>query len=242
MFPVTQWSRVVALRDEDEGVRWRALCDLLEIYRPALVRCLQVSEGMPMDRAEDLVHSFIENRILLGRMLEKADVARGRLRSFLLRSLRNFIASERRRECAAKRMPAAGAPVALDHVVESDLATVPDIDAYDAVWARQTLALAVGRFHDECLRASRTDWWDVFEARVLAPTFGEGEAYPYDELARRHGFGKPQDAANTLVSAKRAFGRCLRSFVAETVTDPDMVDEEIKNLCTAVSREQGALR
>ena len=235
MFPTTRWSCVLALQDEDEAIRWRALNELLEAYRPALLHFLKAVERFPTERAEDLVQSFVADRILQGRMLEKANLANGRLRSFLLKSFQNFITSEHRRDHAQKRSPQGGPLVTLDEAPEHLQAMAEEGSTLDAAWARQTLALALDRFREECARNARTAWWDVFEARVLAPSLGEGTAWTFEDLANRHGFVKPQDAANILLSAKRAFSRTLRAVVADTLSDPEQVDEEIKNLCAALA-------
>ena len=228
---------MLALQDEDEAVRWRALTELLEAYRPALLHFLKAVERIPSERTEDLVQSFVADRILQGRLLEKANLANGRLRSFLLKSFQNFINSERRREQAQKRTPQGGPLVALEEAPEHLQAVVVEGGTLDAAWARQTLALALDHFREDCALNARMAWWDVFEARVLAPSLGEGTAWSFEELAHRHGFSKPQDAANALLSAKRAFSRTLRAVVADTLSDPEQVDEEIKNLCAALARK-----
>lgn len=237
MFPTTRWSCVLALQDADESVRWRALHELMEAYRPALYYFLRGVDGMPAEQAEDVVQSFLMDRVLKGRILEQAKATQGHLRSFLLKSFQNFVISERRKMLAQKRMPSGGYPIALEDAPESAQAIPAEASRLDAAWARQTLALALDRFREECKSQGRGDWWDVFEARILAPCLGEGNAWTFDELARKHGFAKPQDAANALVSAKRCFGRVLRLVVADTLPDARHVDEEIRNLCAALARE-----
>ncbi len=91
-------------------------------------------------------------------MLEQANSANGRLRSFLLRSFQNFIASERRKEQAQKRAPQGGPLVALDEAPEHLEAAVTEGSLLDVAWARQTLALALDRFRQDCEQQSRAAW------------------------------------------------------------------------------------
>jgi hypothetical protein len=52
----------------------------------------------------------------------------------------------------------------------------------------------------------------------------------YDTLVTRLGLESPSQASNLLVTAKRMFARHLRAVVAETVADPDQVEEELREL------------
>lgn len=235
-FPTTRWSCVIALQGEDESVRWRALNQLLEMYRPALLHFLVTTQRMPKERAEDLVQSFITDQILKSSLLLKAKSDRGKLRSLLLKSFSNYLASEHRKDVSKKRSPSAGAILSLDEVPERSLAESTNMAKLDEAWAKQALTLALDTFKATCIKNKRMDWWDVFEARVLVPSLGEGCMRSFNELAERHGFVKPQDASNALVSAKRAFGRILRDIIAETVNDRSCIDEEIQTMIMSLSR------
>jgi len=230
------------LHNDDDAVRWQALNVLMEAYRPALVHYARFAERLPYDVAEDHVQAFLTDRIVRGTLLEQARVERGRLRSLLRRSFRNYILDEARRESANKRSPGAGMMLPIDEAVDQPPASEAQGCSLDEAWARQTLALAIERFRGFCRENGHQAWWDVFSARLLAPLMGEGQAYGFDTLAAKHGFAKPQDAANALVSAKRAFGRLLREIILDAVADPAHVDEELQTMIQALSRPAGAFR
>jgi hypothetical protein len=226
-FPTTRWSCVLALHDEDDVVRWRALNELLEMYRPALLHYAVRVRSYTPEHGEDLVQGFIVDRVLRGELLIKARAERGRMRSFLLRSFLSYISSQKSKERSLRRQPSGGPPLSLDDIPENAALISAQCIALDDAWARQTLSLALAAFQTECITDGRMDWWDVFESRVVAPMLDSGAAANYDALAERHGFAKPQDAANALVSAKRAFGRTLRRIVADSVPDASHIDEEL---------------
>jgi len=112
--------------------------------------------GRSHAEAQDLTQEFLEMAVRL-RLLERADRAAGRLRSWLLASLQNFLANTRRHHGRQKR--GAGAFVLpLDHqdvipelrrVVSKELS--PD-EAFDRAWVavllRRVLELLAGQYRE----------------------------------------------------------------------------------------------
>ena len=78
-----------------------ALVSLCELYWYPLYACLR-RRGYPADQAQDLTQEFFI-RVLEGRYLDRADPEKGRFRSFLLTSLKFFVADEEDRHRAQKR-------------------------------------------------------------------------------------------------------------------------------------------
>ena len=78
--------------------RW---CRLCEDYWYPLYAYLR-RRGYPADQAQDLTQEFFV-RVLEGRYLDRADREKGRFRSFLLTSLKFFVADEGDRDRAHKR-------------------------------------------------------------------------------------------------------------------------------------------
>ena len=91
-FPTTRWTLVVAAGD---------LVFLCENYWYPLYAYLR-RRGYPADQAQDLTQEFFI-RLLEGRYLDRADPEKGRFRSFLLTSLKFFVADEEDRHRARKR-------------------------------------------------------------------------------------------------------------------------------------------
>jgi RNA polymerase sigma-70 factor (ECF subfamily) len=88
---------VLAARDGSHA----ELADLCGAYWPPLYSYLR-RRGYSAEDAQDLTQSYF-SRLLEKGFLDHADAQRGRFRSFLLTSLKNFVANEWHREHAQKR-------------------------------------------------------------------------------------------------------------------------------------------
>src|SRR5690349_14978428 len=100
-FPSTQWSRVLQAGDGDTPVGKAALEELCRAYWSPLYAFLRRQGHSPHD-AEDLIQGF------LARLLAREDLAevreeKGRFRTFMLTSLRNFVIKQALHDKALKR-------------------------------------------------------------------------------------------------------------------------------------------
>src|SRR5919199_742591 len=100
-FPTTRWTLVVVAGHPHQKESRSALVFLCENYWYPLYAYLR-RRGYPADQAQDLTQEFFV-RVLEGRYLDRADPERGRFRSFLLSSLKFFVADEEDRQRAHKR-------------------------------------------------------------------------------------------------------------------------------------------
>src|SRR5260221_5724475 len=100
-FPTTRWTLVIAAGDPHRKEARSALVSLCENYWYPLYAYLR-RRGYPADQAQDLTQEFFV-RVLEGRYLDRADPEKGRFRSFLLTSLKFFVADEADRNRAPKR-------------------------------------------------------------------------------------------------------------------------------------------
>jgi DNA-directed RNA polymerase specialized sigma24 family protein len=100
-FPTTRWTLVVAAGDPHRKEARSALVSLCENYWYPLYAYLR-RRGYSADQAQDLTQEFFM-RVLEGRYLNRANPEKGRFRSFLLSSLKFFVADEKDRDRAHKR-------------------------------------------------------------------------------------------------------------------------------------------
>jgi len=91
-FPTARRSLVIAGGDPRPKEAGSALVSLCENYRYPLYAYLR-RRGYSADQSQDLTQEFFL-RVLEGRYLHNADPAKGRFRSFLLTSLKFFVADE----------------------------------------------------------------------------------------------------------------------------------------------------
>jgi RNA polymerase sigma-70 factor (ECF subfamily) len=233
-FPVTEWSLVARAGHADPETKRRALTDLLDRYMPAIKCYLTMGKRIDPDRADDLMQSFLTSKVLDQDLIERADKERGKFRTFLLTALDRFIVNQHRFERAQKRSPSAMAAID-DQPEPADDESAPD-DTFDVAWARQVIDRTIERMKQECRGSGRGDLWTVFEARVLAPTLGQDDAVPYEELIEKAGFASPVQAANALVTAKRMFARIIRQVISEYEGTDAEIDTELNDLHEILAR------
>jgi hypothetical protein len=220
-FPSTHWSLIFSARAEDSLRRREALDELLRLYLPALRAHLLYRWRIEAHRAEDLLQGFVARQVLQRELLAKADATRGRFRSFLLKSLQNYVFTE-----LGKSGPK---EVALDLQSPGGAAC----DVFELEWARQVLQETLRRMKRDCARDGQTARWELFVCRVVLPTLTDSPSPAYQALIQRFAFRSPEQASNALVTAKRQFERTLRAVIAETenAADDAKIDAEIADLC-----------
>src|SRR5438552_14836107 len=100
-FPTTEWRLILAARRRNTQSSARALTHVCEAYWFPLYAYLR-SVGRGAEEAEELTQAFF-TRLIEKRLIERACPDRGSFRSFLITSLKNFVASEGERSRAVKR-------------------------------------------------------------------------------------------------------------------------------------------
>ena len=110
-FTTTHWSVVLQASVEDPTRAEDALGQLCRVYWAPVNAYIRRWQFSPAD-ADDLTQQFFA-RFLEKKHYKQADRNRGKFRTFLLTSVKNFLVNERERACAQKR-GGGQAPVSLD--------------------------------------------------------------------------------------------------------------------------------
>lgn len=227
-FPTTQWSSVQhAGAGGPAGAE--ALARLVSKYLRPLRAHLVFQRSLPPDKADDLLQSFMAEKVLERNLVAGAVRGKGRFRTFLLVALDRFVSNQLRNERCGKRSAGCGAATVDAAEYAADDAPGP-AEVFQVAWARQVLADAARHMSDQCRHEGRADIWDVFEARVLAPTLEGAEPTGYEQLAQRHRLAGVEAARNLLVTGKRMFARSVRGVVREYMADDEQVEQEIAEL------------
>src|ERR1700689_3238688 len=150
-FPTTRWTLVLAAGDPGRKEARSALVSLCENYWYPLYAYLR-RRGYSADQAQDLTQEFFI-RLLEGRYLDRADPEKGRFRSFILTSLKFFVADEADRQRAHKRGGGAVVPLELSSG-EDRYQREPAHDEtperiYERRWALSVLDRVVERLRNE---------------------------------------------------------------------------------------------
>ena len=138
-FQSTHWTLVLRARESDPTETGRkALADFCEAYWPPLYSFVR-RRGHASAEAQDLVQGFFAH-LLEQNTLSRADQEKGRLRTFLLGSLQNFLCNEYDRTQRLKRGGGHQIISIDEHLPEAEAsmmetAHLSDSRAYDLAWA-----------------------------------------------------------------------------------------------------------
>jgi RNA polymerase sigma-70 factor (ECF subfamily) len=225
-FLTTRWSVVLQARHPDPVQASAALEALCRAYWFPLYAHAR-RQGLNPTDAQDMTQAFFA-RLLERRTFDLADRERGRFRSFLLASMRHFMADEHDRVTAWKRggrvehVPLD--PTGAEHQLESDQpVTGADERRYDRDWARSVMDRVKNRLREEADRVGRRALFDA-----LHPEPGT-DPDPYEVIAGRLGM---TEGAVKLAAfrVRQRYRELIREEVAETVADPSEIDDEIRHL------------
>ena len=226
-FATTHWSLILSAAREDQPDSLQALETLCQIYWRPLHAFVRRSGYSPAD-ADDLTQAFFAHLIGSG-LVKKVQVEGGKFRSFLVVSLKNFLASERERAHAQKRGGGRPAlPIEACGIEIEDSSDSPDL-AFDKAWAVTVLQEAMDLLAREHHAAGREA---VFEQLRIFLT-GEKSALPYSVVAER--LGTSEGAVKMMVQRmRRRYRECLHAVVLRTVARADQVDDELRHLREAL--------
>lgn len=233
-FPNTRWTMVARSSDADDSTRQRALSELCELYWPPVYAFIRSKGNSPHD-AEDLAQGFFAD-LLSREDLASTDASKGKLRSFLLASVKNFMAKEWRKASRQKR---GGGQAVLSlnqdegetrfHVPEPKDESSPD-KVYERQWVMTLLAHVLEELG---VRYEKDGKGDLFE--TLKPTLTPGAPMaPYVEVAEQ--LGMSESALKVAVHRlKQRYGTLLRETIADTLGPDEDPEEELGHLMTAFS-------
>ena len=207
----------------------QALSGFCEAYWPPLYSFLR-HRGHPSADAQDLVQSFFAH-LLEQNTLSRADREKGRLRTFLLGSLENFLYNEYDRARALKRGGGRQVLSIEEHLPEAEaamLATVhlSDADCYDLAWASNIVSRAWKNLQSEFEAEGKAEWLEE-----LRPFVAGGSVKPASQEEAANRLEVPIATLRTWISRLRQrYRESLRMEVARTVSDPADVDQELRHL------------
>ncbi len=231
-FGPTHWSVVLQAGAPEATQAEAARARLCQAYWYPLYFYIRRLGHRP-EEAQDLTQEFFA-RMLQKNYFQTADPLKGKFRSFLLLMLKRFMANEWDR---ANRQKRGGGQelISLDaqdtenrYLAEPVDALTPD-KAFERRWAVTLMAQVFQRLQQECAAAGKTELFE--ELRPFLQ--GENEE-TYDALGRR--LQMPKATLKVLVHRYRQrYGQLLREEIAPTVSRPEEIEDEIRDLFAALS-------
>jgi len=237
LFASTRWTVVYQAADSKTSSEHAlsALSELCQIYwRPVYLFLRR--QGIGPDDAQDLTQSFFA-ALIEDRTHARADKMKGRFRSFLLGTLKHFLAHAREHDRAQKRGGGA-VPVQLDETALSEAdahaARCQNWSAdgvFEREWAASLLRQSLDRLAREYEVAGKGALFEALKAHIKA---GANAAVSYAEMAKR--LGRAATTLRSDVARLRARYRAiLREEVSGTVIDARDIDQELHHLREAMA-------
>lgn len=216
-FHSTRWTLV--RRAQGDGVEARAaLSELCEFYYQPVLLFTRRWCG-DADRAQDLAHGFFED--LLGReSIGPADPVKGRFRTYLLGSVKHYLARQREREGAAKR--------------GGDFTRVPLVDTFeshdewelefDRAWALALIGRALNSLGAEMEKAGKLQQFET-----LRPWLDGGSASDVTDAGAFLDLS-PMALKVAIHRLRQRFRQKVRDEIAATTVDSQDAEAEFRHL------------
>lgn len=234
-FATTHWSLVGAVRsDQSSQTNAReALEELCRAYWYPLYAFVR-SRGHSATDAQDLTQAFFA-RFIETNGFASADRERGRFRSYLLGAMKHFLANEWHQAQTLKR----GGQVqfiefdAVDpearYAGAAKQSDNPEL-LFDREWALQIVAGALQELRNEMAKAGKSEQFDALKGSLT----GQDEL-PREQIAARLSISAGAVKV-TVHRLRQRYRKLLRDAVAETVSNEEDLDDEMRYLVAVLRR------
>jgi RNA polymerase sigma factor (sigma-70 family) len=227
-FRTTRWTDVLTAARGEGTESKEALESLCEAYWYPVYAFVR-RQGFGAEEARDLTQGYFTRLIERGG-LKNVSPERGRFRSFLLASVRHYLFNEIDRERAQKRAPPKPlVPLGVESAEDRYLAEPADEATpetlFENKWASTVFDRTLERLRAECVGDEKTRRFLAFRPLLT----GEEPAPSHRELASW--LAMTEEAVKVAIHRLRQrHGELLRAEIAQTVSDPAEVDDELRHL------------
>jgi RNA polymerase sigma factor (sigma-70 family) len=226
-FTTTHWSVVLEAQGQSPAAQ-DALEKLCRTYwRP--VYAFIKRQGVRPEEAEDLTQGFFA-RLLERRDFDTVRKEKGRLRSYLLTSLKHFLTNERNRAMAIKRGEGQRL-ISLDQLHQGERAGFEPADTatadqiYERRWAMTVLNQVLARLEEEYRAAGKMQLFDRLQ-----------KSFTHDpdrssQVTIAHELGMTENAVyQAFHRFRQRYRELLREEVAHTVAVAVDIEDELRHL------------
>ena len=225
-FVTTRWSVVLAAQGPSPAAE-EALEKLCRNYWWPLYGFVR-RQGYGTEEAQDLTQSFFA-MLLERRDLDAVRREKGRLRSYLLASLKNFLGKAHRRAMTIKR--GKGRPlVPLEELLARERADLELADTlgadriYERRWALTLLEQVLARLEEEYRVAGRVALFEQLKQLLIEEPGRPSQAHVAQELSMTENAVK-----QAFYRLRQRYRLLLREEVAQTVANPGDVEDELRH-------------
>ena len=229
VFQTTHWSVILEAAGGGSDVALESLCRVYWFPLYAFVR----RQGYEACDAQDLTQGFFE-LFLAKHYLKDVDRDKGRFRSFLLASLKHFLANEWKKAGRQKR--GGGLEIiSFDAVAAEKRYQLEPADpavaenVYDRRWASAVLESVLTKLRAEFVQSGKEDRFPELSGLIFQePSPGE-----YAQLAAQWKVTE-SGVRSSVQRIRQRYATLFREEIARTVSDPRDVDGEIAHLLAAL--------
>lgn len=232
-FSTTHWTVVRSAGSGDVSRAAEALEILCAKYWYPVYAFIR-RRGSGAHEAEDLTQAFFA-QLLEKKALQKADRGKGKFRTFLLSALTNFLINEWDKRKTLKR-GGGRQIISLDEALaEARFDCEPASQdsperQFERRWALTLLQDVLNGLKREYMESGKSALFNSLEPLIT----GEPAPGGYGRVAMD--LGMKEESIRVAVSRlRRRYGELLRLEIANTVSSPDEVDAEIRDLFAALA-------
>lgn len=219
-FQTTEWTKIL-----NSTLGESILTELYTKYWRPVYKYLR-RRGYGNEEAKDLIQGFFSEKVLGQQLLQKADRAKGKFRTFLLTAIKNYAIDRLRQERPTS---------ALDDTCEQpSTVSSPEFD-FDLVWAEELLQKVLTELETECRNNSKEAHWEIFRAWLLEPEVSDVKL-DMSAICAQHGVDHPDKAYNMIANIKGRFRKILRRHLSRHADSEAEVDDEIKHFIQIFSK------
>jgi RNA polymerase sigma-70 factor (ECF subfamily) len=236
-FDSTQWSLVLSAAQGSSPEADQALSILCSVYWPPLYAYIR-RKGYAVPEAQDLTQAFFV-RLMEKNYLQDVQRGRGKFRSFLLASLKHFLANEWDRAQTQKRGGGISiVPLEMESAEEQYIAERTDYLTPEKIYERRWALTLIDRVFRQLEKE--------FEVSGRTPIFAQLKTFitesenriPHRQIAAE--LGMTEGAVKVAVHRlRRRYRDLMRAEVGRTIASPansDEVDDELRYLLSALSQ------
>jgi RNA polymerase sigma-70 factor (ECF subfamily) len=232
-FAATRWTLVLAAAPGKASVRATdALAELCRVYWYPLYAYVR-RRGFDTHESEDLTQEFFA-RLLAKDFLVGVKPEKGKFRSFLLASLKHFLANEW--DCSQAQKRGGGqAVLSLDtldagrrYSLEPSQNLTPE-KLFERQWALTILEQVLARLQSQMIAEGKQSLFGHLKKYLTADRESAHYAQTAIELEMTEGAVKV--AVHRL---RRRYRELLREAIAQTVAGPEEIDDEIRYLLSCL--------
>ncbi len=218
-----------ALQSQSPGLAQTALTSFCQAYWPPLYTFVRRRGHSPSD-AQDLIQAFFAHVLAL-KTLSRVSRDKGRLRTFLLGSLENFLSDQRDHDRALKRGGGKQIVSLDDFFVDAEASITASegsdtVHEFDRGWAAAVMRRTWEQLRQAYTAEGKQTLFDALKPLVL----GGSTVPPNQEAVASQLHLPPATLRTQLRRLRQRYRELVRDEVAATVAKPAEVEEEMQYL------------